>query len=61
MATKRMPTDLDIERHEVNGEPGLVFVRDGATWFVMVFEQHADRIAAIRLVINPRKLRSLRR
>jgi RNA polymerase sigma-70 factor (ECF subfamily) len=59
--SKRLATDLDIERHEVNGEPGLVFSQNGRVSFVMVFEQHADRIAAIRLVINPGKLRSLRR
>ena len=57
--TKRLAADVAIERHEVNGEPGLVFSRDGAVWLVMVFEQEADRIAAIRLVLNPEKLRHI--
>lgn len=55
--TKRLPADLDVERHEVNGEPGLVFSRRGAVWLVMVFEQRADRFVALRLVLNPEKLR----
>jgi RNA polymerase sigma-70 factor (ECF subfamily) len=57
--TKRLAADVAIERHEVNGEPGLVFSRDGAVWLVMVFEQEADRIVAIRLVLNPEKLRHI--
>ncbi|MDP2290077.1 MAG: RNA polymerase sigma factor SigJ [Actinomycetota bacterium] len=55
--TKRLPADLDVERHEVNGEPGLVFSLNGVVWLVMVFEQHADRFVALRLVLNPEKLR----
>lgn len=55
--TKRLPADLEVERHEVNGEPGLVFSRNGVVWLVMVFEQHADRFVALRLVLNPEKLR----
>ena len=58
--TKRLPRGVDIERHEVNGEPGLVFTHHGAVSLVMVFEQEADRIVAIRLVLNPEKLRHVR-
>ena len=57
--TKRLPEQVEVERHEVNGEPGLVFARGGSVWLVMVFEQEADRIVAIRLVLNPEKLRHI--
>ena len=56
---RRLPEQVEVERHEVNGEPGLVFARGGSVWLVMVFEQEADRIVAIRLVLNPEKLRHI--
>jgi RNA polymerase sigma-70 factor (ECF subfamily) len=57
--TARMPADVRIDAHEVNGEPGLVFHRGNRTWLVMVFEIRHDRIDAIRLVLNPAKLTHL--
>lgn len=57
--TKRMPADAEIELHEVNGEAGLVITRNGATTMVMAFEVADDRIAGIRLVLNPAKLRRI--
>ncbi|MGB8861853.1 MAG: RNA polymerase sigma factor SigJ [Ilumatobacteraceae bacterium] len=54
--TKRVPADVQIALHEVNGEPGLVFTRDGVVTLVMVFEVWRDRIAAIRIMLNPAKL-----
>jgi RNA polymerase sigma-70 factor (ECF subfamily) len=57
----RVPTDAHAELHEVNGEPGLVFTREGVVWLVMVFETRHDQIDAIRLVLNPAKLAGLQR
>ena len=54
--TARMKPDVEIELHEVNGEPGLVFSRAGKPWMVMAFELSDDRIAAMRLILNPAKL-----
>lgn len=56
---KRMPADTAFVSHEVNGEGGLVFSRDGRAWLVMAFEVADDRIAAIRLMLNPDKLRRI--
>jgi RNA polymerase sigma-70 factor (ECF subfamily) len=58
--TRRMPQDAQVELHEVNGEPGLLFARRGRPWLVMAFEMHGEQIAAIRIVINPAKLSNLR-
>lgn len=58
--TSRLKPDVEIELHSVNGEPGLVFARAGQPWMVMAFEIAADRIVAMRLVLNPAKLRELR-
>lgn len=58
--TRRMPQDAQVELHEVNGEPGLLFARRGRPWLVMAFEMHGEQIAAIRVVINPAKLSNLR-
>jgi RNA polymerase sigma-70 factor (ECF subfamily) len=52
----RVPADSVIAHHEVNGEPGLVFTREGETKMVMVFEIRSNQIQAIRLVLNPEKL-----
>ncbi len=54
--TKRIPMDASIEFHRVNGEPGLLMLRNGRPWYVIAFEVHDDRITGIRLVINPDKL-----
>lgn len=55
--TGRTPTDATLELHEVNHDPGLVVLRDGMPWMVMAVEVVDDRIAAIRIVLNPDKLR----
>ena len=54
--TGRVPADSVIAHHEVNGEPGLVFSIGARTTMVMVFEIRANRMCAIRLVMNPEKL-----
>ena len=59
--SSRVPADTLAELHEVNGEPGLVFTRNGVVWLVMAFEMRHDRIEAIRLVLNPAKLAGLQR
>jgi len=57
--TSRLKPDVEIELHSVNGEPGLVFARAGRPWMVMAFEIAADQIVAMRLVLNPEKLREV--
>jgi RNA polymerase sigma-70 factor (ECF subfamily) len=59
--TKRVPPDVHIARRKVNGEPGLVFSRHDRLLMVMAFELHDDGITAIRLVLNPAKLRNIAR
>jgi RNA polymerase sigma-70 factor, ECF subfamily len=54
--TQRMPADVELVQHDVNGEAGLIFSRAGNVWLVMVFEVSEGRIAAIRMVLNPAKL-----
>ncbi|MER7822199.1 hypothetical protein ABTX85_06505 [Streptomyces sp. NPDC096097] len=45
---------------EDNGEPGLLLVHHGATVGAMTFETADGRITAMRVSVNPRKLRGLR-
>jgi len=51
---------LQVEPHEVNGQPGAVF-RDaaGAVINVLALDVHGGRIQVIRSVINPDKLHHL--
>ncbi|MDO8362871.1 MAG: RNA polymerase sigma factor SigJ [Actinomycetota bacterium] len=56
---KRMPADTEVAVHAVNAEPGLVLSRGGRPWMVMALETDGGRIVAIRMVINPAKLRRL--
>ena len=53
-------TGLQVERHEVNGQPGAVF-RDasGRVINVITLDVLDGRIQVIRSVINPDKLRHL--
>ncbi len=49
-----------VERHEVNGQPGLLFRGPkGGVFAVMAFEMADGRITAIRSIVNPDKLRHL--
>lgn len=52
--------DLTIVERTVNGEPGLVAERDGATVTVIAFDVAGDRIKHIWSVLNPEKLRPWR-
>ncbi|PWK71073.1 RNA polymerase sigma-70 factor (ECF subfamily) [Streptomyces sp. CG 926] len=45
---------------EINGEPGLLLVHHGATVGAMTFEAADGRITALRVSVNPQKLRGLR-
>ncbi|WP_405790116.1 RNA polymerase sigma-70 factor [Streptomyces sp. NBC_01367] len=45
---------------EINGEPGLLLVHNGATVGAMTFEAADGRITALRVTVNPEKLRGLR-
>ncbi|RMF79572.1 MAG: RNA polymerase sigma-70 factor [Chloroflexi bacterium] len=54
------PPDAHVEIAEVNGAPSLVMrYDDGRTIGVMNFEVVDRRIAAIRVVMNPHKLRKI--
>ena len=43
---------------ELNGSPGAV-VNAGGTWLAYAIEVDGDRVAAIRVVVNPAKLERL--
>ena len=46
-----------FERHEVNGQPGVIFRGPhGGVFSVMSFEVVDGRVAMIRSVVNPDKL-----
>jgi RNA polymerase sigma-70 factor (ECF subfamily) len=57
---RRFGSALQVQRHEVNGQPGAV-VRDGAGLVVnvLVLDVLDGRIQVVRSVINPDKLRHL--
>ena len=49
-----------LERHEINGQPGFLFRgRRGGVFSVMSFEVVGGRIATVRSIVNPDKLRHL--
>ena len=51
--------DGEVAVVPVNGEPGIVFRRGRRTTAVVTFDTAASRIHAVRLVMNPAKLRRL--
>jgi RNA polymerase sigma-70 factor, ECF subfamily len=57
---RRFGSGLQVQRHEVNGQPGAV-VRDGSGLVVnvLVLDVLDGRIQVVRSVINPDKLRHL--
>ena len=54
----RRPPGLTILERTVNGQPGLVSVRDGNPVAVLAFAVDGDRITRIWAVLNPEKLRA---
>lgn len=55
--TGRLASDAIVDVREVNGEPGLVVRRRDRVTMVISIEVDAGRIAALRLLLNPDKLR----
>ena len=53
----RQPTPLTLVERTVNGQPGLVALRDGAIVTVFAFDVAGDRIKRIWAIRNPEKLR----
>jgi len=49
-------THVTLERHELNGQPGAIFRRDGRVLATMTLDILDGRIQTIRSVINPDKL-----
>ncbi|MFD4742507.1 RNA polymerase sigma-70 factor [Streptomyces virginiae] len=52
--------DGEMHLAEINGESGLLLVHQGATVGAVTFEAADGRITALRVTVNPEKLRGLR-
>ncbi|MEU9790459.1 RNA polymerase sigma-70 factor [Streptomyces sparsogenes] len=50
---------VEMRHADINGEPGLLFVLGGVNVGALTLESADGRIGAIRLVINPHKLRGI--
>ena len=55
--TERYRDQLTVGAATVNGEPGIVGRLDGEVDFVAAFELRGERVATVRIVRNPDKLR----
>lgn len=51
---------VEMRLAEINGEPGLLLVHGGVNAGALTFEATDGRITALRLTVNPEKLRGLR-
>ncbi|WP_328929243.1 RNA polymerase sigma-70 factor [Streptomyces sp. NBC_00190] len=51
---------VEMRLAEINGEPGLLLVHGGVHAGALTFEATDGRITALRLTVNPEKLRGLR-
>ena len=56
---KRMPPGLAIEPAAINGEAGFVGRLDGVPVMVVNIEEHAGLVTAVRIMVNPDKLRAV--
>jgi RNA polymerase sigma-70 factor, ECF subfamily len=54
------PLNLAFRLTTVNGDPAFVFTQDGAPFGVFAFDIADERIAAIRIVVNPDKFHGVR-
>ncbi|MEU6212969.1 RNA polymerase sigma-70 factor [Streptomyces sp. NPDC090085] len=51
--------DGEMRVAEINGEPGLLLVHSGVTVGALTFEAADGRITALRIAVNPQKLRGI--
>lgn len=58
---KRVPPGETLELASINGEPGFIGRLDGDPVLAVALEVHGDLIGAVRIVVNPDKLRALAR
>ena len=57
---RKVPPGLTVRRASINGRPGLVgYFEDGRPQSVATFEVAEGSSRAIRLVVNPEKLRAV--
>lgn len=56
---RHVPAGAVHRRCDVNGQPGLVVEVDGASAAVMSLDVRDGRVRAVRIVVNPEKLREL--
>jgi RNA polymerase sigma-70 factor, ECF subfamily len=57
--TRSLPPDLEIRVAQVNGQPGILAFSGGQPFTAIVLEIAEGKIQALRIVVNPDKLRSL--
>lgn len=55
----KVPSDFSVRTTKVNGEPGILGYEGGRPTSVTTLEAAEGRIRAIRIVVNPEKLRTL--
>jgi RNA polymerase sigma-70 factor (ECF subfamily) len=61
LAASHSATEVhDREIHEVNGEPALILRAGGEVRFVMSIDVEQERVAVIRVIVNPDKLKWIR-
>ncbi len=53
----KLPAALTLRAAWVNGTPGVVAYQDGVPVGVLALEVAAGRICALRIIVNPDKLR----
>ena len=58
---RKAPAGFVTRPVQVNGQPGFVAEVDGQPFSVLALDIVDDRIAAVRIVVNPEKLRALAR
>jgi hypothetical protein len=57
---RKVPPGFVVRRALVNGRPGLIgYFEDGRPQSVVTFDVAEESIRAIRLVVNPEKLRAV--
>jgi RNA polymerase sigma-70 factor, ECF subfamily len=56
---RRVPDDTEIRRLSINGQPGFLFLSEGAVYTVLTLHIVEGRIQTIHVVANPDKLRAI--
>lgn len=59
--SRKIPSDLIVIEADVNGQPGMIMKADDQIFYVLAFQFDDDKLSALYNIVNPDKLKHLKK